>query len=143
MSNSEFKLEGDLGSGINYAISNFPDETKKFMKKEARDFRAFAIRKAKTAVNKITGNYLKGFAAGKKVYEWSDAEYNIRVFNRAPHNHLIELGHALVGHKPNKVKIGRVKAYEVINNAMAEWQNQFEADVENDLVDFVIKELEK
>lgn len=143
MSKSEFKLEGDLSSGISYAITSFPDETKKFMKKEAQDFRAFVVRKAKTAVNKITGNYLKGFAAGKKVYEWSDAEYNIRVFNRSPHNHLIELGHALVGHKPNKVKIGRVKAYEVINNAMAEWQNQFETDVENDLVNFVIKELEK
>lgn len=143
MAKAEFRMEGSISKDIANVIDGFPNETKKFMKKEAREFRKFVTGKAKTAVGRITGNYLRGFTAGKKVYEWSDAEYNIRVFNRAPHNHLIELGHALIGHRPNKKRIGRVKAYEVINNALNEWHKKFESDVENELIDFIVKELEK
>ncbi|MCI5533835.1 MAG: HK97 gp10 family phage protein [Firmicutes bacterium] len=140
---SEMKIEGPLSENFRSIIESLPDEVKGFMRKEARDFRKFVKKRARTAVGRITGNYLRGFAAGKKVYKWSDAEYNILVFNRAPHNHLIELGHELVGHRPNKVKIGRVKAYEVINNAMKEWEDTFESDVENTLIDYVVKEIEK
>lgn len=143
MGNSEFKLEGELSKEFQSLLRAFPKETERFMKKEARLFRNFAKKKAKTSVGKVTGNYLKGFAAGRHVYEWSDSEYNIRVFNKAPHNHLIELGHKLVGHKPNKKKIGQVKAYEIMNNAMNEWESEFEAAVKNEMVDFIIKELEK
>lgn len=140
---SEMKIEGPLSENFRSIIESLPDEVNGFMRKEARDFRKFVKKRARTAVGRITGNYLRGFAAGKKVYKWSDAEYNILVFNRAPHNHLIELGHELVGHRPNKVKIGRVKAYEVINNAMKEWEDTFESDVENTLIDYVVKEIEK
>lgn len=143
MGNSEFKLEGEFSKDFQSLLRVFPKETERFMKKEAREFRNYAKKKARSAVGKITGNYLKGFSAGRHVYEWSDSEYNIRVFNKAPHNHLIELGHDLIGHKPNKVKIGRVKAYEVMNNAMNEWENEFEKAVQNDMIDFIIKELEK
>lgn len=143
MGNSEFKLEGELSKDFQSLLRAFPKETERFMKKEAREFRNYAKKKARSAVGKITGNYLKGFSAGRHVYEWSDSEYNIRVFNKAQHNHLIELGHDLIGHKPNKVKIGRVKAYEVMNNAMNEWENEFEKAVQNDMIDFITKELEK
>lgn len=143
MGNSDFRLEGELSKNFQSLLRAFPKETEKFMRKEAREFRNFVKKKAKTSVGKVTGNYLKGFAAGRQVYEWNDSEYNIRVFNKAPHNHLIELGHDLIGHKPNKKKIGKVKAYEVMNNAMNEWESEFEAAVENDMIDFIIKELEK
>ncbi len=143
MSKSTMEIQGDLSSGMTSLIKLFPNETKKFMKKEAREFRNHAKKKARTAVKRRTGNYLKGFAAGKTVYSWSDSEYNIRVYNSSPHAHLIEFGHELVGHEPNKVRIGRVKAYEVMNNAMEEWDSQFNAAVENDLLDFIAKELEK
>lgn len=143
MGSSEFKLEGELSENLQSLLRFFPKEAERFMKKEAREFRNYTKKKARSAVGKITGNYLKGFSAGRQVYEWSDSEYNIRVFNKAPHNHLIELGHKLIGHKPNKTKIGRVKAYEIMNNAMNEWENDFEKAVQNDLIDFITKELEK
>ena len=143
MSKSTMEIQGDLSSGMTSLIKLFPNETKKFMKKEAREFRNHVKKKARTAVKRRTGKYLKGFAAGKTVYSWSDSEYNIRVYNSSPHAHLIEFGHELVGHEPNKVRIGRVKAYEVMNNAMEEWDSQFNAAVENDLLDFIAKELEK
>lgn len=143
MSKSTMEIKGDLSSGMTSIIKLFPNETKKFMKKEAREFRNHAKKKARSAVRKITGNYLKGFSAGKTVYSWSDSEYNIRVYNSASHAHLIELGHELVGHEPNKVKIGRVKAYEVMNSAMEEWEGKFESAIENELMDFIAKELEK
>ena len=143
MGKAEFKLHGELSPGMLTVLKAFPKETEKFMRKQAIEFRKFAKDRAKTAVQKHTGNYLRGFAAGKAVYDWVDAEYNVRVYNRAPHNHLIELGHDLIGHRPNKVKIGRVKAFEVINKAMESWQGKFETAVEDDLVDYIIKELER
>lgn len=143
MGKSEFTLQGDLSSGMMTLLRTFPKQTEKFMRRQAQAFRDFAKSRAKTEVEKHTGNYLRGFAAGKAVYDWEDAEYNVRVYNRAPHNHLIELGHELVGHRPNKVRIGRVKAFEVINRAMQSWQGRFESAVEDDLAEFIIKELEK
>ncbi len=143
MGKTEFTLHGELSSGMLTLLKTFPKETEKFMRRQAQAFRNFAKARAKTEVGKKTGNYLRGFAAGKAVYDWDDAEYNVRVYNRSPHNHLIELGHELVGHKPNKRRIGRVKAFEVMNRAMESWQGQFESAVEDDLADFIIKELEK
>lgn len=143
MGKTEFTLHGDLSSGMLTLLKTFPKETEKFMRRQAQAFRNFVKSRAKTEVGKKTGNYLRGFAAGKAVYDWDDAEYNVRVYNRSPHNHLIELGHELVGHKPNKRRIGRVKAFEVMNRAMEIWQGQFESAVEDDLADFIIKELER
>ena len=143
MSKASIMMEEDLSLSLSSLIEMFPNEAKKIMKKEAREFRDFAKTKAENTVNRITGNYLRGFSAGKTVYSWSDSDYNIRVFNKSPHAHLIELGHELVGHEPNKERIGRVKAYEIINNAMEEWERDFESNVENELMDFIAKELEK
>lgn len=143
MGKSEFTLQGDLSSDMMALLRTFLKETEKFMRRQAQEFRNFARSRAKAEVGKRTGNYLRGFAAGKAVYDWNDAEYNVRVYNRSPHNHLIELGHELVGHRPNKVRIGRVKAFEVMSRAMESWRGQFEAAVEDDLAEFIMKELEK
>ena len=144
MSKSTMEIQGDLSSGMTSLIKLFPSETKKFMKKKARELRNQAKKKARSTVNKESGDYLKGFAAGKKVYEWSDAEYNIRVYNRAPHAHLIELGHEMIGHEPDKKKLReKVDGFEIINKTMEEWDSQFNSSVENELLDFIAKELEK
>lgn len=125
---------------ISHLLKAFPKETESFMKAEAREMRKQVVRLAKSRVRKVTGNYFKGFKAGKKVYKWSDADYNVRVYNSAPHAHLIENGY-------RGLAWGHPKGWTPGKHIMADGQKQYEPQfakhVENDLVDFIVKELEK
>ena len=132
-------------SMLDYATKEFPKVTERFMKSEATKLKNKAKRKAKSSLkSQPTGNYVDGFKAGKKVYEYGDTKYNIRVYNGAPHAHLIEYGHRMVGHKPNKTFNGLyVRGYHPIENANIEFQPTFYKDVETDLVGMVEEELGK
>lgn len=129
---------------IEFGVNEMPNVAKKFMRKEATKLRKKAVDKTKAVVGKNTGNLYKRIKKGKIVYAWGDAQYNIRVYNGAPHAHLIEYGHRMVGHKPNKTFNGLyVRGYHPIENANIEFQPTFYKDVETDLVGMVEEELEK
>lgn len=129
---------------IEFGVNEMPNVAKKFMRKEATKLRKKAVDKTKAVVSKKTGNLYKRIKKGKIVYAWGDAQYNIRVYNGAPHAHLIEYGHRMVGHKPNKTFNGLyVRGYHLIENANIEFQPTFYKDVETDLVGMVEEELEK
>lgn len=125
---------------MEHTVTAFPKETEKFMKQEARDLRKRMLAYAKTKVKKVTGNYFKGFKPGKKVYKWSDADYNVRVYNSAPHAHLIEYGHRAMFWGRSS---GWVPGKHIMENAMQQFAPEFENHIENDLADFIVKELEK
>lgn len=135
-----FKTIADVGADIGELIEALPKETEKFMKAEARELRKFIVAYAKTKVKKLTGNYFKGFKAGKKVYAWSDAEYNVRVYNTMPHTHLIENGHRLV--IAGKT-VGFIQGRHVMEEANKKYEAEFREHVENNLADFIAKELDK
>lgn len=124
-------------------LKKFPKTVDRFMRAQARQLRNEAKKTARSKVKRRTGNYLRGFTAGKQVYEWNDAEYNIRVYNKAPHGHLIELGHRQIGHRPGKMRGAYVKGREVLNQAHEAFAETFARNIENDLIDMIIKELEK
>lgn len=130
----------DVIRNMEHTVTAFPKETERFMKNEAKDLRKRMIAYAKSKVKKVTGNYFKGFKAGKKVYKWSDADYNVRVYNSAPHAHLIENGHRGLfwGHST-----GWVPGKHIMENAMQQFAPEFESHIENDLADFIVKELER
>ena len=129
---------------IEFGVNEMPNVAKKFMRKEATKLRKKAADKTKAVVGKKTGNLYKRIKKGKIVYAWGDAQYNIRVYNGAPHAHLIEYGHRMVGHKPNKTFNGLyVRGYHPNENANIEFQPTFYKDVETDLVEMVEEELEK
>lgn len=135
-----FRLDGDFFNKD--ATKAYPKETAKFMKKEAQKLAKEAKADAKRAVTKRTGNLIKGLKSGKKVYSYKDVDYNVRVYFGSPafHGHLIEDGHDLVR---NGKSIGRVKGYEILAKAHKKFESEFFNHVENDLLDFIIKELEK
>lgn len=114
---------------IKLADKTMPKEINKFMKNEANKLNSRAKKKARKEVKKDTGNYMKGFKKGKKVYEYGDTKYNIRVYNSAPHAHLIEYGHEIVGHKPNKKQSGYVKGKFILENASKEFEKDFVKDI--------------
>ena len=67
------KIDG-LIKNFTDVIDKSEDAVKLFMKKEAQKERRRMLAAAKRKVKKVTGNYFKGFKAGKKVYSYPDAE---------------------------------------------------------------------
>lgn len=114
----------------------FPKETKKFMKEHARELAKKTKTKARGRVHKRTGNLFKGIKAGKVVYEFNDT-LNVRVIYGSParHGHLIEFGH--------KTRTGFVRAYNIMRDTLQAYENKWARAVEDDLCDFIVKELER
>lgn len=130
----------EVESNMNGLLKAFPKQTEKFMQEEAKVLKKQMTQFAKSKVKRVTGNYLKGFKAGKKVYKWSDAEYNVGVYNKAHHAHLIENGHRGMfwGHA------GRwIPGKHVMEDSLRRFEPEFAEHVEKDLADFIVKELEK
>lgn len=133
------------------AKQQFPEETKKFMKTEARKLRLKMSKRARGEVKRKTGNYPKGFKAGRKVYEYDGDDYNILVYNSAPHAHLLEHGHILTTHGTEEKPLGRgggkeigfVPGNKVLAVESERFKPEFESDIENDLGDFIVRELER
>lgn len=82
---------------------NFPKETEKFIKQEAKKCMQVAKKVARKEVGTSKGkkkdwieskSYHKGFKVGK-TYNYSN-DLCCRVYNKAPHAHLIEYGHVNV-----------------------------------------------
>ena len=68
----------------------YPDEAKAFLKKEGNKGRRLLRAKTKAVTKKKTGNLLKGIR--RTGVQKHDGDFQIRVYNKAPHAHLIEHG---------------------------------------------------
>ena len=124
---------------LNIAQTQFPSECKKFLRTEGNKLKKEVKAEAKSKVRKKTGNYQKGWKRGKPYKYAPDNAYAVRVYNATPHAHLVEYGHEIVGHEPNKVRTGkRTKAVNVIPPVEASFVDDFERDVDafiDDLLD--------
>jgi hypothetical protein len=93
-----FEMEGltefqeDL---LEIAQEKLPKQTNKIMRKIGSKARTQVARLARSTVNKDTGMYHKRFKRGK-VFKDDDGQIVVRVYNSAPHAHLIEYGHRQV-----------------------------------------------
>lgn len=126
----------DVVRNIERTGTMFPNEVKKFMKQHAKELAKETKTKARGTVQKRTGNLLKGIKAGKIVYEF-DETWNVRVIYGSParHGHLIEFGH--------KTRTGFVRAYNIMSDTLQAYENKWSRAVEDDLCDFIVKELER
>lgn len=127
------------------ATKDMPKVTEKFMKSEANKLKNKAKRDAKKVLKSHKAEAGKGYLdrmkAGKKVYAYGDAKYNIMVYNSAPHAHLIEEGHNMVTHSGKKA--GFVPGKHILENAAISFEKQFAKHIEKNLARAVIKEMEK
>ena len=81
------------------------------------------------------------------MYKWSDADYNIRVYNDSPHAHLIEDGYKITTRgkkgRPLKKGTGKVTGFVVgkfvLSTASINFRNEFNEDLE----DFAAETLER
>lgn len=143
MVESGFSLDGfsDFKKNLlQLAREKMPKETKKFIKAEAVKLNKKVKVVAKTAVGKDTGNYEKGFKAGK-VYFYNGA-LSCRVYNSAPHAHFVEIGHKMIGHESNKKDVGKyVPGKYILKKTSDGFQRDFEADTEKFLDEMLDKGL--
>ena len=126
---------------IEFGVNEMPNVAKKFMRKEATKLRKKAVDKTKAVVGKKTGNLYKRIKKGKTVYAWGDAQYNIRVYNGAPHAHLIEYGHNMVTHDGKLV--GFVPGKHILENSALAYQPNFQKNIESKLMEKVEEALDK
>lgn len=127
---------------LNFITQDFPKETKKFMRSEANKLKNKAKRAAKSSLkSQPTGGYVKGLKAGKKVYAWDDAEYNVRVYNSAPHAHQVDEGHNIV--TPGGRMVGYAPGKHILENSAIAYQEKFRKNIEIKLVAKAEEELGK
>lgn len=122
MSTQEGFLFGELSefkqSLMQEIKNNFPKETEKFIKDEAKKCLKVARKIAKREVGTSKGtkknwqeskSYHKGFKVGK-TYKYSN-DLCCRAYNKSPHAHLIEYGHVNVprGNKRATTRQGRAE----------------------------------
>lgn len=116
---------------LKIAGSQFPSECKKFLRTEGNKAKRRVKAEAKRKVGKKTGNYMKGWKRGKPYVYAPDKSYAVRVYNASPHAHLIEYGHDIVGHEPNKINTGkRTKAVNVVPTVEDEFVDEFIDDID-------------
>ena len=122
----------DFLQSIKNTQKAYKKEVKKFMRKEGSELRKRTVKTAKSYVGTKTGNYHKSIKRGKYYkYDGNGAD-SIRVYSGAPayHGHLIEYGHEMVGHKPNKKRSGYVNGHLVFKSAADSFESNYENDCE-------------
>lgn len=121
----------------------FPNAANRFLKNEGQTLKRRMVKKANSSLKKQpTGNYMAGFARGKRVYEWNDAKFNLRVYNSSPHAHLIEYGHKACNHDGSPTG-NYVPGKHIIENAAIEFEQEFSRHLEDKLASQILKELAK
>lgn len=108
----------------------YPDEAKSFLKKEGNKGRRLLQAKTKAVTKKKTGNLLKGIR--RTGVQKHDGDFQIRVYNKAPHAHLIEHGHVLWvnGTKTEKFVPGKHPAADTTKQLKREFPRDVEGFVD-------------
>lgn len=108
----------------------YPDEAKSFLKKEGNKGRRLLRAKTKAVTKKKTGNLLKGIR--RTGVQKHNGDFQIRVYNKAPHAHLIEHGHVLWvnGTKTEKFVPGKHPAADTTKQLKREFPRDVEGFVD-------------
>ncbi|WP_274363715.1 HK97 gp10 family phage protein [Paenibacillus thermotolerans] len=107
---------------------HFPKEAKQLMLRSGSKARAIIVKRARTTVRKVTGNYLKSIKRGKVWVDEGNGWYKVRVYTRAPHGHLIEYGHRIVG--KDGQEYGFKEGYHVFEKATKDVEKEWSSIVE-------------
>ncbi|MED4599872.1 HK97 gp10 family phage protein [Paenibacillus validus] len=109
---------------------HFPKQARQLMMRSGSKARTIVARKARQLVRKQTGNYHKSIKRGKVWIDDSSGEVKVRVYTRAPHGHLIELGHRIVGKDGSEH--GFKQGYHVFDKATKEIEDAWTTILEKE-----------
>lgn len=123
-------LENQL---LRLAANQYPKEAKSFLRTQGNKAKTRLRNRTKSVTKKKTGNLLRGIdKSAPKLYEGS---FQIRVYNKAPHAHLIEHGHVMTDKFGNPILNamgqemwvnGRFPAAQTTNELKAIWPGEVE-----------------
>ncbi|WLR52462.1 HK97 gp10 family phage protein [Bacillus tianshenii] len=122
---------------LEVAQRKLPKESKKAMRKVGSKARTQVARRARKEVNKVTGTYQKRWKRGK-VFIGENKEIVVRVYNSAPHAHLIEDGHRQVTKDGREV--GFVRGKHVLEKSMKEFEDREIEKMLGDWLDGLLEE---
>lgn len=90
----------------------YPKQAKKFLQKEGNKGKRILKDQTKKATGIKTGNLLDGI--GRRRVSVYNGDFQIRVYNDAPHAHLIEHGHSNIKTKASRGSQGKIAAGEPV-----------------------------
>ncbi len=114
----------------------FQKIAEKFLREEGNELRKRVRKIAKKKIGKKTGNYMKGFDKTKP--ETKGKTCLIKVFNDAPHSHLIEYGTVKRSTKKGANR-GFMKGAFILEETARDFEEQFSKDIEDKLVGELLK----
>lgn len=121
---SDFQLDARgldrFNKDLDDLIYHFPTEAKRLMRLSGNQARKIVLKKAKQSVIEDTGGYFRSIKRGKVWVDEMSGEYKVRTYSRSPHAHLLEYGHRMVGHAPEKKELGFVLGFHVFDKAARE-----------------------
>lgn len=130
-----FEIDGldEMTEALYMVQDLYPKEIKKFMQSEGNKLKKETRKKARSDVNKKTGNYIKGIKRGKYYKYSGNGADSIRVYAGKPahHGHLLEYGHRTLNNN-------MTRAYHIFKTTA----DDFESTYENDCEDFANKIIE-
>lgn len=110
-------------------------EIRKFLNKQGNKGKQITLKIARAKVKSVTGNYKKSFKKGK-VYKDDNGLWGVRVYNNAPHAHLIEDGHNVV--RGRKI-VGKVSGKKVLQKFEKDYSKTFYKECEAFMDDMLEK----
>lgn len=113
-------------------VKRFPNEAKRLMVRSGNHARKIVLRKAKQSVIEDTGEYFSSIKRGKVWVDESTDEYKVRTYSRSPHAHLLEYGHRMVGHEPDKKELGFVLGFHIFDKAAKEINQKWNGILEKE-----------
>lgn len=126
----------DFEKDLQNVMDNLPDTTKKIFRMALAKCRIIVRRHTRKLVNKKTGNYYKAWRYSK-VWE-SRNGFGGKLYNSAPHSHLVEYGHRQLDRFGNE--IGFVKGKGVMDSANKEMEATWDENLEK-AMDKVLEKL--
>lgn len=121
----------DFEKNMEYIVENMPKEARMILRKGGSKARTIVARKARQLVKKRSKKgYHAGFKRGK-VWQEDDGTYRVRVYNNAPHAHLIEDGHRIVGKDGSEH--GFKQGLKVMEKANKEVEKQWDQILEKEI----------
>jgi HK97 gp10 family phage protein len=126
----------DFCNGLDLVKKAYPKRVEKFMLKEGARLKSRIKKNARQRVKQKTGNYIEGIRRGKHYVYRMNGKDSVRVYNAAPHAHLVEDGHT------QQTEHGEifVEGKHVFRDSEKEFEPVFEADADK-FVDEVLEGL--
>jgi len=137
----DFRELSEFKELLNSTVKAFPKECKRFLKNECKTLKQRTKQCANSEVGKSDiehKHYVDGFKVGKP-YD-KDDELCCRVYNNAPHAHLIENGHKIVTSSTQSSGSGGfVEGKYIIQKSSDSYEREFLDNTER----FLLGEYEK